>query len=127
MAKKKTTINGSTINISQKLYKKIIDYCSLNEFSEEETNKFIEECLEKGFMIELYGIKPQISKPQMPQVQNTIVVEQSKPEETKIDTTVVETVKEKEEIEPEVNVSNTKNVNLEITEDKPKIKRRKLT
>ena len=39
--------------ISQKLYKKIYDYCSLNEFTNEETNKFIEDCLEKGFMIEL--------------------------------------------------------------------------
>ena len=127
MAKKKTTNTCSTINISQKLYKKIIDYCLLNEFNEEEINQFIEECLEKGFMIELYGIKPQISKTQIPHVQNTIVVEQSKPEEKKIDTTVVETVKEKEETEPEVNVSNTKNVNLETIEDKPKIKRRKLT
>ena len=50
MGKKIITNKSNTINISQKLYKKIYDYCSLNEFTNEETNKFIEDCLEKGFL-----------------------------------------------------------------------------
>ena len=128
MANNKIKNNSNRIIISQKLYNKIYDYCSLNEFTNEETNKFIEDCLEKGFMIELYGIKPQISKTQVQEAKNTIVIEQNNPNERKIETTIIETVKEQEEQKVhDINELNTKDVNLEIIEDKPKTKRRKLT
>ena len=79
-------------------------------------------------MIELYGIKPQISKTQVQDVKNTIVIEQNKPNDRKIETTIIETVKEQEEQKVhDINELNTKDVNLEIIEDKPKTKRRKLT
>ena len=79
-------------------------------------------------MIELYGIKPQISKTQVQDAKNTIVIEQNKPNDRKIETTIIETVKEQEEQKVhDVNELNTKDVNLEIIEDNPKTKRRKLT
>lgn len=116
-----------TIKITKKLYKKINDYCSVNEFNFEEINNFIEKCLERGFMVELYGVRPQINKAIAVQKENNENIEQAGNKEKPIKTIVVETVDSNVSKETELEDINTKNVNLEKNEEKIKTKRRKLT
>lgn len=45
------------VNIIEKLYKEIKEYCELNELDEE---KFINDTLRSGFTIAKYGMSPHI-------------------------------------------------------------------
>ena len=108
-----------TVNIEDKLYEEIREYCRLNKLT---ISVFVNDLLKKNFMVEKYDDAPPFFKKKEPDVESIPVdvkkiVEEKTPEEFKQEYLAEpEPVKKKEYVKPEVISVETKKDEKALTE-----------
>lgn len=117
----------ATVNIEDKLYESIKDYCKLNKLT---IGTFINDLLKKNFMVEKYDDAPPFFKkkePEIEPIQSDIIkkmVEEKTPQEFEQEYLVnPEPVKKKDYVKPEVISKEIKKDERALTE-KEKARRR---
>ena len=112
-------LNMPTVNIEDKLYEEIREYCRLNKLT---ISVFVNDLLKKNFMVEKYDDAPPFFKKKEPDIESIPVdvkkiAEEKTPEEFKQEYLAEpEPIKKKEYVKPEVISVETKKDEKALTE-----------
>ena len=116
----------SNVNIDDKLYQEIREYCRLNKLT---ISVFVNDLLKKGFLVEKYDDAPPFFKKKEPEIE-TVQVDLKKIKEEKTQEEFrqeyladPEPIKKEEYVKPEV-ISVKEKKNEEVLTEKEKARRR---